>query len=403
MAKSVTWEVALEIARRDLLDLWRSKMLLFFFILFPLLLMSMFGYIYPPTPKSNPNTDSIATAFPNLPVSMVQLDDGAAANTVAAQFTQIAQQQGLFLVSDSPSYQAARNQLVQGKLKGIVVIPEGFSAALAAGQPATVQTTVDETNPTIASVVQSEISGIFSLIGSSMSAQTIQSMDPGGSVNPSFVIQPISVTQMPLISGVASAFQFLAPGFMALTVITGSLQGVATAISREKEQGTMDGLLVSPIPHLSIILGKVTAQTVRGLIQGFLILGLSMILFGVQIYGSPIIMFIIMVLGTASFVGVGIIMTAVAPDQETAQMMTMLLQFPMMFVSGILFPIDQMPTWLQLVGKAMPLYYAADALRKVIILNASLPVIMPDVLILIAYTLLTMTVAIPLFERAMRR
>jgi ABC-2 type transport system permease protein len=190
---------------------------------------------------------------------------------------------------------------------------------------------------------------------------------------------------------------------MALTVITGSLQGVATAISREKEQGTMDGLLVSPIPHRSIILGKVMAQTVRGLIQGFLILGLSMLLFGVQIYGSPIIMLLVLLLGTASFVGVGIILTAVAPDQETAQMMTILLQFPMMFISGILFPIDQLPAWLQYFGKALPLYYAADALRKVIILNATIPAITPDLLILVAYTALTMTVAIPLFERAMRR
>jgi ABC-2 type transport system permease protein len=96
-------------------------------------------------------------------------------------------------------------------------------------------------------------------------------------------------------------------------------------------------------------------------------------------------------------------MTAVAPDQETAQMMTMLLQFPMMFVSGVLFPIDQMPTWLQLVGRAMPLYYAADALRKVIILNANLTTIMPDVLVLVVYTFVTMTIAIPLFDKAMRR
>ena len=377
-------------------------MLLFFFILFPILLMSMFGYIYPPVPKSNLNTGSIGTAFPNLPVSLVKMDDGQTANLIAAQFIQISQQQGLFTVSESASYQAARNQLVLGNIKGIVIIPQGFSDALVAGQPATVQVTVDETNPTTASVVQSEISAVFNLIGSSMSAQNIHNMD-GDRVNPAFIMQPISVTRIPLINGVSSSFQFLAPGFMALTVITGSLQGVATAISREKEQGTMDGLLVAPIPHRSIILGKVAAQTVRGLIQGFLILGLSMVLFGVQIYGSPIIMVIVMVLGTASFVGVGIIMTAIAPDQETAQMMTLILQFPMMFISGILFPIDQLPGWMQYIGKAMPLYYAADALRKVIILNASLAAIMPDMLILIVYTFLTMTVAIPLFEKAMRR
>jgi len=404
MPKRFAWDIAVDIARRDLLDLWRAKMLLFFFILMPLLLMSMFGYIYPPVPKSNPNTGSIGTAFPNLPVSIVQIDNGQYANSVAAEFIQYSTQQHLFSVTESPTYQNARNQLVEGKLKGIIVIPQGFSSALAGGQPATVQVTVDETNPTTASVVQSEISTIFNLIGANISAQNIRSMD-GDHVDPQFVTQPISVTQTPLISGLSSAssFQFLAPGFMALTVITGSLQGVATAISREKEQGTMDGLLVSPIPHQSIIIGKVAAQTVRGLIQGFLILALSMLLFGVRIFGSPIIMVIVMILGTASFVGVGIIMTAVAPDQETAQMMTMLLQFPMMFISGILFPIEQLPTWLQIVGKAFPLYYAADALRKVIILNAGLMTIIPDIVILVVYTILTMTVALPLFEKAMRR
>ena len=100
MAKTITWEVTLDIARRDLLDLWRSKMLLFFFILFPILLMSMFGYIYPPVPKSNPNTGNIGTAFPNLPVTLVKMDDGQTANLIAAQFIQISQQQGLFSVSE---------------------------------------------------------------------------------------------------------------------------------------------------------------------------------------------------------------------------------------------------------------------------------------------------------------
>jgi ABC-2 type transport system permease protein len=402
LAEVKGWAIAVGIARRDLLDLWRSKMLLFFFVLFPILMMGMFGFIYPPTPTSNPTTGNIGTSFPNLPVSIVQMDDGQMANLVASQFIQISGQQHLFSISESASYQAARNQLVEGNVKGIIVIPQGFSDALAAGQPATVQVTVDETNPTTASVVQAEISAVFSMIGSSISAQSVNRI-AGNGVNPAFILQPISVTRIPLISGIASSFEFLAPGFMALTVITGSLQGVATAISREKEQGTMDGLLASPIPHVSIILGKVAAQTVRGLIQGFLILGLSILLFGVQIYGSPFIMFIVLLLGTASFVGVGIILTAVAPDQETAQMMTMLLQFPMMFISGILFPIDQLPGWLQYIGKALPLYYAADALRKVIILDASLTAIMPDVLILIVYTILTMTVAIPLFERAMKR
>jgi ABC-2 type transport system permease protein len=96
-------------------------------------------------------------------------------------------------------------------------------------------------------------------------------------------------------------------------------------------------------------------------------------------------------------------MTSLAPEQETAQMMMMLLQFPMMFLSGILFPMDQLPGWLQWIGKALPLYYAADALRKVIVLNASFNQIFMDVVVLALYSVTTLGIAIPVFRRAMTR
>jgi ABC-2 type transport system permease protein len=292
--------------------------------------------------------------------------------------------------------------LVEGKLKGIVVFPQGVSAALASKTSATVEVTVDDSNPTIASIVRSEIAGVFNIIDSEMSAQNINAID-GGQVDPGFLVQPVSIINEPLISSAASSFQFLAPGFVALTVVTGSLIGVATSISKEKEQGTMDGLMAAPVSHISIIAGKVIAQTVRGMIQGSITLVLSVLIFGVRIYGSPIIMVIVMFLGTASFVGVGIVLSTVAPDQETANVMASLLQFPMMFLCGIMFPIEQLPSWMQLIGKALPLYYAGDALRKVVILNASMNLIMPDILILIAYAAVTMVLAVPLFDKAMRK
>jgi len=397
-----TWSISLGIARRDLLDLWRAKMLLFAFILMPILLMSMFGYMFPPTQKANPLAGNIPTSYPNLPVALVVQDSGEVANDVSAQFIQIAHSQKLFQVSESPSYQAARDQLIRGQISGIVVIPDGFTAGIRAGKQAVVQVTVDETNPQVAGVVRGELSTIFTMISSNMSARYVQEM-MGNTVDPSFVLEPISISGVPLIQGTSSSFQFLAPGFMALTVVTGALSGVAAAISREKEQGTMDGLLVSPIPRRAVITGKIMSQTVRGLIQGFLILGLSMMLFGVRIYGNPVIMLLVMLLGVASFVGVGIILTAIAPEQETAMMIMMLLQFPMMFLSGILFPISQLPQWMQWIGEALPLYYATDALRKVMILNAGLDVIIPDLAVLILYSIVTMTAAIPLFEKAMTR
>ena len=395
------WKVTTEIAKRDLLDLWRAKMLLVFFILMPLLFMTMFGFIYPPPVQVNPYSGQIPSPYPNLNLAMIQQDNGQIANNVEAQFIQIAESQGIFRVNEITDYQTARNGIVKGQLSGIVVIPSGFSAAIQSDSQATIQVTVDQTNPTVGAAVQTEVTEIFGAIEGQISTQYLQqNLNP---VNPTFVLQPISITSIPLIPGVPTSFEYLAPSFMALTVITGALNGVSTAISREKEQGTMDGLLVAPIPRQSVILGKIVAQTTRGLIQGFLILGLSMLLFGVVIYGSPVTMLLVMVLGVASFIGVGIIMTSLAPEQETAQMMTTLLQFPMMFLSGILFPINQLPVAVQYIGKAFPLYYAADALRKVVILNASVSIIMPDLLVLLAYSVVTMAIAVPIFNKAMSR
>jgi ABC-2 type transport system permease protein len=363
--------------------------------------MTMFGFIYPPTVQVNPYSGQIPSPYPNLNLAMIQQDNGQIARNVEAQFIQIAESQGIFRVNEMTDYSTARNGIVKGQLSGIVIIPGGFSAAIQSDAQATIQVTVDQTNPTVAAAVQAEVAEIFGAIEGQISTRYLQqNLDP---VNPTFVLQPISITSIPLIPGVPTSFEYLAPSFMALTVITGALNGVSTAISREKEQGTMDGLLVAPIPRQAVILGKIVAQTTRGLIQGFLILGLSMLLFGVVIYGSPVTMLLVMVLGVASFIGVGIIMTSLAPEQETAQMMTTLLQFPMMFLSGILFPINQLPVAVQYIGKAFPLYYAADALRKVVILNASVNIIMPDLLVLLAYSIVTMTIAVPIFNRAMAR
>jgi ABC-2 type transport system permease protein len=395
------WKVTTEIAKRDLLDLWRAKMLLVFFILMPLLFMTMFGFIFPPTVQVNPYSGQIPSPYPNLNLAIIQQDNGQIARNVETQFIQIAESQGIFSVSEMTDYSTARNGIVKGQLSGIVVIPQGFSAAIQADAQATIQVTVDQTNPTVSAAVQSEVAEIFGAIENQISTQYLQNLAP--TVNPTFALQPMAITSIPLIEGVPTSFEYLAPSFMALTVITGALTGVSTAISREKEQGTMDGLLVAPIPRQAVILGKIVAQTVRGLIQGFLILGLSMLLFGVVIYGNPITMLLVMVLGVASFIGVGIIITSLAPEQETAQMMTQLLQFPMMFLSGILFPIAQLPVAVQYIGKAFPLYYAADALRKVVILNASVSIIMPDLLVLLAYSIVTMTIAVPIFNRAMAR
>jgi len=386
--------IAFRIARKDLLDFWKAKMLVATFMLMPILLMTMFGSMFPSTTgASNP--------YRNAPMAMVLDDHGTFAIEVADQFKDISTSTGLFRVRDFPSFQAARNGILTGSVKGVVVIPDGFTEAFNSHRQATVEITVDDTNAQMASIIYGEAVSIMGAISDNLGQVIVTQM--GIASDPSFVTQPISVQRENLIGSTTNTFEFLAPGFMGLTVVMGTLSGLGSAIAREKEQGTMDGIMVAPISRNAIVSGKMISQTVRGMIQAFMILGLSMAIFDVKIYGSPLLMVGTLLLGVTSFAGIGLIMTSVAPEQETAQMMMLLLQFPMMFLSGILFPMDQLPGWLQWIGKALPLYYGADALRKIIVLNANLNQIFPDIIVLVLYSIATLGVAIPIFRKAMTR
>ena len=386
--------ITFRIAQKDLLDFWKAKMLFATFMVMPLLFMAMFGFMFPAmTATSNP--------YKNAPIAMVMEDDGSFAISFADEFRMIASSTAMFEVKDFPSFNSARDEILTGDIKGVVVVPGGFTEALDSGRQGFVLITTDDTNPQMGSIIYSEAASIVGMISDNLGRSIISKM--GNTGDPSFVTEPITVERINLIGSRTNQFEFLAPGFMALTVVMGTLSGLGAAISREKEQGTMDGIMVAPISRNAIVAGKMIAQTVRGLIQGFLILGLSMLLFGVQVYGSPLLMVVVMLLGVASFAGIGLIVTSLAAEQETAQMMMMLLQFPMMFLSGLLFPMDQLPGWLQWVGKALPLYYAADALRKIIVLSASLSQVLMDVVVLVLYSLVTLGVAIPIFNKAMSR
>jgi ABC-2 type transport system permease protein len=108
-------------------------------------------------------------------------------------------------------------------------------------------------------------------------------------------------------------------------------------------------------------------------------------------------------LGVFSFVGLGIVITSFTKDQETAQMFMMTLMFPMMFLSGVFFPIQQMPWYMQDISKLLPLTYASDALRKVMVLGAGVSQIATELIILTAFGIVMIAIALPVFKRMMTR
>ena len=387
------------IAWKDLTELFRNRLGLVLLVVMPLFMMVMVGFIYP----------SNGVSISNLPIAVVNEDSGFNNSMVPSQTFVMAlqginNQTGMMTLTTASSLSDLRDLVQRGELSGGILIPSNFSQCLFTGQQGTIIIVTDQSNPQVSATIRGVLSGVFDSMGTMLAQQQIQLMNPTLNATSALAVaKPYSVQTEGVVPGTPNYFDFIAPGIMAMTVMMSVMTGLPVAISQEKEIGTMDGMMVAPINRLSILLGKTIAQTIRGLIQGIIILVLAVGLFGVTIQGNILLVFALLLLGVFSFVGLGIVITSFTKDQETAQMLMMTLMFPMMFLGGVFFPIQQMPWYMQSISKVLPLTYASDALRKVMVLGASVPQISTELVILITFGIVMIAVALPVFRRMMTR
>jgi ABC-2 type transport system permease protein len=390
---------SLRIAGKDLTELFRNRLGFVMLILMPLFMMVMVGFIYP----SSGNSPT------NLPVALVNEDAGYG-NFSASQFfihglQLINSNTSMMVLSNATSADDIKSMVQKGNVEGGIIIPSNFTESLLSGEQGTLIIVIDQSNPQVSEEIQASLSAVFSSMGTALAQQNVQRLDPAGvnASNSLAIVQPYNVQTEGVVPGTPSYFDFIAPGIMAMTVMMSVMTGLPVAISQEKEVGTLDGMMVAPINRLSIIFGKTLGQTARGLLQGIIILVLATVLFHVSIQGSIVLVFALLLLGVFSFVGLGIVITSFAKDQETAQMMMMTLMFPMMFLSGVFFPIQQMPWYMQDISRVLPLTYASQALRKVMVLGAGIPDITTELAVMIAFGAIMIAIALPVFRRMMTR
>jgi ABC-2 type transport system permease protein len=389
---------SLRIAWKDLMELFRNRLGLVMLVLMPIFMMGMVGYIFPSNNSLN-----------NVKVGLVNQDAPFGGLTIGSQgflgaLNYINNQTHMLDISNATDLAGLKDSVQRGDIQGGIVIPSNFTQCILSGQQGTLIIVTDNSNPQMSAVMQSALTAVFQQMGTMLAQQNVITLNPAINATGALaVVQPYNVKVEGVVSGHSSYFDFVAPGIMAMTVMMSVMTGLPAAISQEKEVGTLDGMMVAPINRLSIIVGKTLAQTGRGLMQGVLILILASVLFGVSIQGSILLVFGLLLLGVFSFVGLGVVLTSFARDQETAMMIMMTLMFPMMFLSGVFFPIQQMPWFMQDISKVLPLTYAADALRKVMVLGAGIPEIATELAILIAFGVVMIAIAVPVFKRAMTR
>ncbi len=384
---------AFTVAKRDLLELYRTPFRLVMMFIFPILIIMLFGYMFP----------SSSTGFNGVHIGIVNNDSGFSLNGqtiyLSSSFISLVHYNSTIIFNNYTSLSAAESALRSGTIDSILYFPPNFTSNTISNQPTSMGLITNPTAPTLQAYIDAKVSAASSVLSSELVNKTILKVNSElvnlPKIDPQFVIAPIVVSSLPILSG--NYFDFIGPGLIMLLSMMAGLTALGSALSREKEDGTITAVMLSPIRTGSFLTGKMLSQLIRSLIQSTVVVILVILLFHMSFNGNILLTAAILILGIFGFLGLGLLVTALTKDQETSQLLLNLVFFPMLFLSGVIYPLQELPGVVADIARALPLTYGVQAFRQVVVFNAPLSSVWPSMLILFLFGAVSLVIAVPVF------
>jgi ABC-2 type transport system permease protein len=277
-----------------------------------------------------------------------------------------------------------------------MIIPPGYEKELTAGRSAQIAFVLDGSDPTVASTALSAAILIGQTQSTSIMMERLQKHGMGGSIK-----QPIDVrTQVWYNPGLVSA-NFMIPALIGqiLQFLTTLL--TATSIVRERERGTIEQLIVTPLRSWELVVGKLTPYVLISFMDTIEVLLLGILLFRVPINGDLVLLLVLSALFLITTLGIGLLISTVANTQQEAMLTSMFTILPSIFLSGFFFPLAAMPEVLQVFSYLIPLRYFLIITRGIIIKGVGMSALWPEVLALVIFAVAVMGLASARFRKSL--
>jgi ABC-2 type transport system permease protein len=286
---------------------------------------------------------------------------------------------------DLASADDAQTALRSGRVKAVLVVPWGFGRDLARGVPAAAQLLVDGSDGTTATVALGDAAGILQASSSARAVKASLSLGPRVRVR----FNPTMRSTYNMVSGVI---------VLILAMVASLL--TALTIAREWERGSMEQLFATPVLRSEIIAGKLIPYAGLGFVQTLLVITLGSYMFGVPIRGSLVTLFGCSMLFLLAMLGSGLIASVIAKSQLVAVQFALMVSYmPVAMISGFMFPIANMPKWLQAISMIVPGRYYLTTLRGVLLKGNGLDVLGRNVLALAGFAAAFLALAVWRFRR----
>ena len=274
----------------------------------------------------------------------------------------------------------------RGKVKAVLIFEKDFSQNLIKESYTTIQIITDATDPNTASAISNYINSI------------IQKYQQEINKNISISYPIIPKTHMVFNPELKSVFMFV-PGVMTIILMLVSAMMTSISITREKELGTMEVLLVSPLKPIQVIVGKVIPYVFLSIINAVIIVLLSITIFEMPVQGSLFLLGIESVLFIITALALGILISTISASQQTAMMISLMgLMLPTILLSGFIFPIASMPLPLIIISNIIPAKWFIIILKGIMLKGVGLLFIWKETLILFTMTLFFIALSIKKYK-----
>lgn len=374
---------------KEFAQLRRDKKMLPIVFIAPILQLLLLGY------AANLDVDMI-------PLAVVDHDNSVESRRLVDKFVQ----SGYFKAAQKfQTSDLIDTYINEGEIVAALVIPPDFQTDLKRGKKVPVQLIADGADANTATIALNYADIIVRKFSAEIQLQRVQSQGRTAGVGAAAgsdagAAIPIEVEPRVWYNPELKSRNFMVPGILALLLMVITMILTSLAIVKEKEQGTLEHLNVTPIKPIQLIIGKLVPFSIIGMVDVFLVLGAARLLFGLVPAGSIILLVVLSAVFLLSTLGLGLLVSTLSRTQQQAMMSALFfVMLPMIFLSGFAFPIENMPQVIQYVTYALPLRYYFVIIRGIYLKGAGLSTLWDESLLLLAFGIIVLGISIARFRK----
>lgn len=368
------WRRIQHIVRKEVIQMRRDRRTIGIIVAAPIFQLIVFGY-------------AITTDIRHVATAVVDQDQSRASRELIAAF----QQSGYFDIRYRPVSPAGLAPLLDsGRAQMALSIPLHFERDLALGRSAPAQVIVDGSDSTTAGIILGYAAGVLQRFGEDVAVQRMKRMAAGGR----YVPLP-SVEEVPRVwyNPDLRSVNYMVPGVLCMILMVVTVILTSLAIVREREIGTLEQLIVTPIRPEELVLGKSIPFMLVGLVDVVLIMAVARFWFRVPLAGSPGLLLGLTLLYVLSNLGIGLFVSTVSHTQQQASLTAFFIMFPSILLSGFMFPLENMPRAVQYLTYLIPLRYYLQIVRGIFLKGSGIDILWPQALALATLAAVILTLS----------